>query len=94
MDRFQYGRPGRSWRFYLRSLNELEPRLVKDVPGAGAFFSPDGLWVGFLQLQSGGIRKLALSGGAPATICHTDQFIGATWGDDDNVYFVADFPAG
>jgi hypothetical protein len=87
--------PGGSSHFYLRSLNELEPRRVKDVPGAGAFFSPDGLWVGFLHLQSGlGIRKLALSGGAPATICHTDQFIGATWGDDDNVYFVADFPSG
>src|SRR5207245_2886681 len=58
-------------------------------------FSPDSRWVGFLDISKAlGIRKLALSGGAPVTICPTDSFLGATWADDDTIYFVPELPSG
>jgi serine/threonine-protein kinase len=83
--------------FYMRSLNELESKRVKDVNGAGAFFSPDSRWVGFILVKANvaaGIRKLALSGGAPVTVCATDNFLGATWADGDTIYFVPELPGG
>lgn len=40
------------------------------------------------------IRKLPLGGGPPATVCPVDNFLGATWAEDDNIYFVPEFPSG
>jgi eukaryotic-like serine/threonine-protein kinase len=82
--------------FYMRFLNELESKRVKDVSGAGAFFSPDGRWVGFILASNMaiGIRKLALSGGAPVTVCAADNFLGGTWADSDTIYFVPELPGG
>jgi hypothetical protein len=40
------------------------------------------------------MRKLALSGGAPVTVCAADNFFGATWADDDTIYFVPELPGG
>jgi hypothetical protein len=40
------------------------------------------------------MRKLALSGGAPNTICPHDGFVGAAWADDDTIYFVGANPGG
>jgi WD40-like Beta Propeller Repeat len=85
---------------FIRSLSDLESKRLKDVSGGGAgpFFSPDGRWLGFLPTTggrlAGGIRKLPLGGGAPVTICELDNFFGATWADDDTIYFVPEFPAG
>lgn len=81
--------------FYLRSLSELESRRVKDVSGGAAFFSPDGRWVGFFLTKAPTcVRKLAVSGGAPVTVCASDSFSGATWADGDIIYFVAENPGG
>src|SRR5205085_388617 len=76
--------------FYLRSFSELESKRIKDVPNGGsAFFSPDGLWIGFISNAAPqAIRKVALSGGAPITICPHEGFAGATWMDRDSIYFV------
>jgi Tol biopolymer transport system component len=86
--------------FYLRLLGELESKRVKDVLGGGAgpFFSPDGRWIGYLPTTggrlAGGIRKLPLGGGASVPVCDLENFFGATWADDDVIYFVPEFPAG
>jgi serine/threonine-protein kinase len=81
---------------YLRSLGELELKRIKDLPdGAAPFFSPDGHWLGF---ATNGvpvvIRKVALSGGASVALCPHDAFFGATWGDDDRIYWVDENPGG
>jgi serine/threonine protein kinase/Tol biopolymer transport system component len=95
------GPTGPTATLFTRSLNELESKVVKELAGgggAGPFFSPDGRWVGFLQTGGGpgggDLRKLALSGGAPVTVCDIDNFLGATWADDDTIYFVPEFPSG
>jgi eukaryotic-like serine/threonine-protein kinase len=82
--------------FYMRFLNELESKRVKDVRCAGAFFSPDGRWVGFIVFANMaiGIRKMALSGGAPVTVCAADNFLGGTWADSGIIYFVPELPGG
>ena len=82
--------------FYLRSFAELESKRIKDVLSGGApFFSPDGRWVGFITNSAPFvIGKIALSGGAPITICPHDAFAGATWADGDIIYWVDDNPGG
>jgi serine/threonine protein kinase len=82
--------------FYLRSISELEPKQVKDVPRGGApFFSPDSRWVGFItNFEPTLVRKMALSGGAPVTICPHDGFAGGSWTESDVIYFVASSPGG
>ncbi|MFN2446013.1 MAG: hypothetical protein ABR606_10610 [Vicinamibacterales bacterium] len=81
---------------YTRSLSDLESKRFEEVPtGAAAFFSPDGRWLGFfITTPTTGMRKIALSGGAPVTVCATGNFAGATWADDDTIYFVPEMPGG
>ena len=84
-------------KFYLRSLSELEPKLI---PAAGGtpFFSPDSRWVGFFGPGSPPgtmlLRKIGLGGGAPATLCTLGPFAGGSWADDDTIYFVGAMPGG
>jgi Protein kinase domain len=84
-------------KFYLRSLGELEPRLIPIVGGT-PFFSADGHWVGFFGPGSPPgtmqLRKIGLGGGAPATLCSLGPFAGGTWADDDTIYFVGAMPGG
>ena len=92
---YNAGVPGQN-RLYLRSLGELEPRVLP-VMGVAPFFSPDGRWLGFLGpagSQVFQLRKLGMGGGAPVTLCPTEAFAGASWADDDTIYFVAASPGG
>jgi serine/threonine-protein kinase len=82
-------------KFYLHSLRELEPKLLPFTGGA-PFFSPDGRWIGFTAPGtpvSPHLRKTALEGGPPITIC-SSAYLGATWADDDMIYFYAMDPGG
>lgn len=81
--------------FFLRSLAELEAHRIKDVTSGGSpFFSPDGKWIGFFQNTAEmTLRKVALSGGAPVTICPVDAF-GGTWADGDTIFWMSHNPGG
>src|SRR5688500_2249213 len=82
----------------IRSLRELEWKPLSDAPAVGSpFFSPDGRWVGIVAAAEGQrLRKLALAGGAPATLTTfaNSQPSGATWAADDVIYFVSSTPGG
>jgi hypothetical protein len=69
--------------------------LIKEAAGGFApFFSPDDRSIGFIASPLG-IRRAALSGGAPQTVCSLQPgFGGATWADDDSIYLVAETPGG
>ena len=75
---------------YLRWLNDLESQRVKDVPSGGVpFFSPDGRWVGlYRNTQPTALLKVTRSDEAPITICPTEGFMGATWAEEDTVYWI------
>lgn len=81
-------------KFYFRSLDALEPKVL-NVSGGTPFFSPDGGWIGFFGLGPDtrpNLRKVSVSGGAPVTLCATEAFAGGTWADNDTIYFVASSP--
>jgi serine/threonine-protein kinase len=73
----------------LRSIDQIEPRLLPDTEGAnGPFFSPDGKWIGFFRGQS--LLKIPTAGGAPVELASTSSVTsarGATWSRDGFIYF-------
>jgi len=76
---------------YLRSSDNLEPRLVSSPEDAGAggpFFSPDGHWLGYVSSE-GKIKKVSMDGGQPIVICDVDtrDTDGVTWGSRGNIIF-------
>jgi serine/threonine-protein kinase len=71
-------------QLYLRSLAEAD---AHPIPGTSLdvmspFFSPDGQWIGFYSFQDSTLKKVALSGGTPVTICRADPPYGVTWDHD------------
>jgi Tol biopolymer transport system component len=69
-----------STQLWSRHLDEGEAHPVNGTEGAQApFFSPDGEWLGFWA--DGKLKKVAVRGGAPQTICETEHVHGPSWGD-------------
>jgi serine/threonine-protein kinase len=75
-----------------RSLDTLEPRIIEGSEnGAGAFFSPDGDWIAFVDPQ-GKLKKVRIGGDAPLTIAELSVLLSGiyfwgTWGDDGTIVF-------
>ena len=88
-----------SGRLYLRALRQLDAMPIAGtdaIVGAGDFagvapsFSPDGQWIAFWQQQQ--LKKVAVSGGSPVTICHEVFFqfpYGTSWGPDGEILWGA-----
>ena len=74
-------------QLYLRAMAELESTPIRGTESGARspFFSPDGQWVGFWQ--GGALKKVAISGGAPVTLCAAGNPFGANWGADDTIVF-------
>jgi serine/threonine-protein kinase len=79
-------------RLYLRALDQLVAAPIAGTEAGGTagharapFFSPDGRWVAFWQ--NGQLKKVAVSGGAPVTICDMSAGIpaGASWELNDEI---------
>ena len=74
-------------RLFQRPLAELEATAIPGTTSARApFFSADGRWIGYWQERQ--LRKIAVSGGPPVTICDLSRMgipSGATWGTDDTI---------
>jgi eukaryotic-like serine/threonine-protein kinase len=85
---FTGNRDGRT-QIYLRAIGEFESKPILGTLGGGSpFFSPDGHWLGFRHFPSRMLKKVALSGGAPVTICPWEAFGGAArWESDDSILF-------
>jgi serine/threonine-protein kinase len=89
--------PDNTPHFYFRSFTDLDSKLVKDVWAGVAFFSPDSRWLGYVSAKPPGIRKMSLGGGAPVTLWARPAAsgnAGATWADDETIYFVSEIPGG
>ncbi|MBI3207807.1 MAG: serine/threonine-protein kinase, partial [Candidatus Solibacter usitatus] len=67
----------------------LDQDAAVEIPGTDGgyypFFSPDGKWIGFFSGTT--LKKVALDGGAPITLCDASFGRGASWGDDGNIVF-------
>src|SRR5215470_9308781 len=56
------------------------------------FFSPDGQWVGFFA--QGKLKKVAIDGGEPVSLCDAPTGRGASWGEDGNIVAALDTNSG
>jgi serine/threonine-protein kinase len=73
-------------QLFARTLDAFENRPLPGTEGASnPFFSPDGKWVGFFA--GGRLKKIALTGGQPVTVCDAPNPRGETWSIDDFIYF-------
>jgi len=75
-------------QLFLRSMDDMDARPIPgtDLDSFGPFFSPDGQWIGFFSFQDRTLKKVAISGGPPVTICPSDPPFGVTWDGDWIVY--------
>jgi eukaryotic-like serine/threonine-protein kinase len=80
---------------YLRSVDELNAGLIAgtgDNPQS-PFFSFDGQWVGYWSQADSKLKKIAVRGGAPVTLCDVTWLYGAIWYPDNTIVY-ADVPKG
>ena len=66
---------------YVRSLAELEPKLINNGGGTPVF-SPDGGSIALFSTEQGGtVKRIASTGGPPVTLCRVEQpFYGLSLG--------------
>jgi serine/threonine protein kinase/Tol biopolymer transport system component len=76
-------------QLFLRSFDQLDATPLKGMTRPRSpFISPDGQWVGYFDGNE--IKKVAITGGPPVTICTQDTGggqRGATWGADGTIVF-------
>ena len=76
---------------WVRPLSDQEGRpLAGTEGGRRPFFSPDGKWLAyFSSFGRSSLMKVPLSGGAPSRLCEVANFLGGSWGEDDQIVFTA-----
>ena len=73
---------------WIRAVDGLEAQSLPGTEGAlFPFWSPDSQFIGFFTL-GGQLKKVAVSGGLPETLCEVDAIsLGGTWNRDDVIVF-------
>ena len=78
-------------RLYLREMDQMDAVPVRGTEGGVAtsgrspFFSPDGEWLGFWAEEK--LKKVAVSGGAPVTLCDAGNPYGASWTEENTIVY-------
>ena len=88
---FVTGNASTQSELHVRLLAQAESTPLRIGGVYGPFFSPDGQWVGYFDLQEG-LQKVSIRGGAPETILSVGETNfpggqGASWGLDDRIVF-------
>lgn len=76
-------------RLFMRRLSDV---TAKEIPGTNSgaehpAFSPDGASIVFSSRADAVLKRLALSGGAPVTICPAGAVFGLNWAADGSILF-------
>jgi len=72
---------------YLRDVDDYEIRPIEGTADAASpFFSPDGEWIGFIDMREERLKKIRVDGGIPVTLCDSPNRAGH-WGTDGRIYF-------
>jgi len=84
---------GANGALYLRPLDQLQARRIAGTEdrGRSPFFSPDGRQIGFWTEDQ--LKKVAVSGGAPVTLCRVPSPWGASW-ENDSTILIGEGPEG
>ncbi|MBP1609554.1 MAG: serine/threonine protein kinase [Acidobacteria bacterium] len=75
---------------YLRSLEQTTARLIPgtDQNSRQPVFSPDGKWICYFSAGENQLKKIAVSGGAPVTLCSIQGSPRRlTWSVEDTIVF-------
>jgi serine/threonine-protein kinase len=76
-----------------RTLDQPKATAMSGTEGGSdAFFSPDGQWIGFFA--AGKLKKVAVQGGTPLTLCDVGEPRGGSWGEDGNIIFTPALDSG
>jgi serine/threonine protein kinase len=69
---------------YLRRMGDWAAKLFAETEGAlYPFFSSDSQWIGYVS--NGELKKIAIDGGAPVTLCEADVDGGFSWTSDNRI---------
>jgi serine/threonine-protein kinase len=74
---------------HLRAMSQLDARTILGTDGQQPLepvFSPDGQSIAFATLSDNTIKRIAVTGGAPVTICPAEAPFGMSWGVDGIVF--------
>jgi Tol biopolymer transport system component len=79
-------------QLYLKKMREFKATAIQgsDVPAGGPLspvFSPDGNSLAFFSEGDKTIKRIAIDGGMPVTICQAASVFGMNWGADNNILF-------
>ncbi|MCX6636254.1 MAG: protein kinase [Acidobacteria bacterium] len=76
------------WATFLRPLDALEAKQLPDAPNLSTpVFSPDGRYLILIDNAQMDLKKVALSGGAPAFFSTCDMMFRGDWAADNNYYW-------
>jgi serine/threonine protein kinase len=77
---------GAGSQLYVRHMDQLQTAVLTGTDNAASpFFSPDGLWLGFFA--DGKLKKIAVTGGSPVTLCEAQSGRGGSWSEDGTIVF-------
>jgi serine/threonine-protein kinase len=83
------GRHAGTVQLYLRRLDQFDSNALAGTEGAfNPFFSPDGQWIAFFTPTH--LKKVAISGGDPVTLCEARNPYGGAW-SGDSIFFAQGF---
>jgi serine/threonine-protein kinase len=69
---------------YLRRMGDWTAKLFAETEGAlYPFFSPDSQWIGYVSNRE--LKKVAIDGDAPVTLCEADVDGGFSWTSDNRI---------
>jgi len=75
-------------RLYLRHLDKGESVIISGTEGAAyPFWSPDSRFIGFFEPTGGKLKKVAVGGGPPVTLCVAANGKGGSWNEHGDIIF-------
>ena len=78
---------------WLQPLDSLQPQALPGTEGATyPFWSPDSAFIGFFA--QGKLKKIAVAGGPPQTLCDAPNGRGGTWNNSGLILFTPDVTGG
>jgi Tol biopolymer transport system component len=79
-------------QLYLRHLDKGESVSLSGTERAAyPFWSPDSRYIAFFAMDEDKLRKVAVSGGPPVTLCPAPNGKGGSWNSQGDIIFAPDF---
>nr|MEE4266438.1 protein kinase [Candidatus Krumholzibacteria bacterium] len=73
---------------YLRHLDKGESVALSGTEGAAyPFWSPDSKFIGYFDNEEAKLRKVAVAGGPPVTLCVAENVKGGSWNEHGEIIF-------